>query len=342
MARPGVPRYTRRMYGRARSTRRAKVCAVASALACTLLWSAAGTAQDEPPSLPPPAPPPGPAPPPVPGEPPASIYGDSLGTPPPAAVAGDPTPPPPAPPRGDDNISVFGVRGSLTHADDTAQSLTFAGRSTEYNYDRPFSLRGTGFWGLGGGSAGFDGQLGGSIAIGGRFPFTTWSGPVVRAGAEAYILGNDLIFASHLEFPQLQVGWQYMRGRTVFEVGGKAGAVLTGRLKDPELDGRRVTGTAFEWGAYGSFHLEPIRLDAAFTRIEAREEAPGGPVDVLDASACGIAGFFTACLDARWQRGRVLLPGDVSRELEALQGGVLLGVASRLDHRRRPCMTGCP
>jgi hypothetical protein len=312
------------MFGRGIAALRVARSAAVVALGCaSLLGARAATAQDEPPALPPPAP----APPPPPGAAPAVDLGP---------------PPPPAPPRGDDNISMFGVRGSMTHVDDTAQSLTFAGRSTEYNFNAPFSLRGAGFWGLGGGSAGFDGALGGAIAIGGRFPFTQWSGPVVRAGVEGYLLGNDLIFASLFEFPQLQIGWQYMRGRTVFEIGAKGGAVLTGRLKDPELEGRRVLGTAFEWGGYGSFHLKPVRIDAGFTRIEAREEAPGGAVDVLDVSACGIAGFFTACLDARWQRGLVLLPGDVPREMEALQAGVLLGVVSRLDHRRKPCVTGCP
>ncbi|MEJ7730440.1 MAG: hypothetical protein WKG00_14620 [Polyangiaceae bacterium] len=301
--------------------------AVALALAgAPLLAGRTAAAQDEPPPLPPPGS--APAPPRPPGA---------------AAVAVDlGPPPPPAPPRGDDNISMIGVRGSMTHVDDTAPSLTVAGRSTEYNDSDAFSLRGTGFWGLGGGSAGFDGALGGSVAIGGRFPFTQWSGPVVRAGLEGYLLGNDLIFASLFELPQVQAGWQYMRGRTVLEIGAKGGAVLTGRLRDPELEGRRVLGTAFEWGGYGSFHLKPMRLDATFTRIEAREEAPGGAVDVLDVSACGIAAYFTACLDARWQRGLVLLPGDVPHGMEALQAGVLLGVVSRLDRRRRPCVTGCP
>ena len=261
-------------------------------------------------------------------------------------VAG-PEPPAPPPPEAeaelDDALTTFGVRASVLRAQETSWGLTFAGRAMQYSTNLPYlSWRGGGFWGLGGGSGDFEASLGGALALGGRLPVGKSHGPVLRAGLEGYLLGNDLLYASMFELPQLQLGYQRARGRELFELGAKGGAVLTGRYNDPEREGRRVLGAAFEWGAYGSFHVTPARIDVSFTRVEARQTAPGGPVDVIDGAACGIVSFVAVCLDARYQRGDVRLPGGGSDEVQTMYAGLTIGLASRRDGEGELCVTDCP
>ncbi len=117
--------------------------------------------------------------------------------------------------------------------------------------------------------------------------------------------------------------------------------MLTGRYNDPERNARRVLGAAFEWGAYGSLHVAPARIDASFTRIEARQTLPGGPVDIIDAAACGIVSFVAVCLDARYEQGDVRLPGGAGDEFQTMYAGLTVGLASRRGDDGEICITDC-
>ena len=88
----------------------------------------------------------------------------------------------------------------------------------EFNRRGLFSTHGMHRLAIGGGGAGFEGTLQGSLAGGFRFPVGERHGPVIRAGIFGYLRGNDAFYASLLDLPQVQVGYQYLHGRTVILV----------------------------------------------------------------------------------------------------------------------------
>src|SRR5262249_52918725 len=195
------------------------------------------------------------------------------------------------------------------------------------------------FWVLGGGGGGFEGALGGSLAGGIRLPVTPHGGFVLRAGMEGYLLGNDYLYASMLELPQGQFGYQFMNGRRLFEVGGKLGAVLTGRYRDPQADLTRKLNSAVEWGSYASLHFTPVRLDAAFTRIEARRNEPNTPLDIVSGSVCGLARWVAVCIDGRFERGDLALADGTGKSFQSTYAGLTIGAGYRRDEHRGEAKT---
>ncbi len=165
---------------------------------------------------------------------------------------------------------------------------------------------------LGGGEAGFEGALAGTIDVGYRLPVAEDHGPFGRIGFDGRLQGNDLLYFSILELPRLTLGYQYLKGKNVVEIGARGGAVLTG-LYDPGEDGRRKLG-GFEWGAFVAAQADFLRLDVSAMRIEARKTLNGTPVDVGRASLCGVGGVFGICVDG------MVFHGDA--EMRANDGGI--------------------
>jgi hypothetical protein len=213
------------------------------------------------------------------------------------------------------SLSVTGVRGSFTNVDtgtvkDTTVGVGFAGAAETYALDG--TTHGSGYFMLGGGQGGFEGALAGTIDIGYRIPIADDHGPFGRIGFDGRLQGNDLLYFSMLELPRLTVGWQYLKGTTVFEAGARGGAILAG-LYDPAEDGRRKLN-GFEWGGFVSGQFAFLRFDASFMRIEARKTLNGTPVDVGRAQLCGVGGKVGVCLDG------MLFRGDA--EMRANAGGI--------------------
>lgn len=241
-----------------------------------------------------------------------------------------------------DRLGTLGFRTSATHGSgNTTVGIAFAGRSTEYADIALANSRETLFWALGGGGAGFEGAFGGSLAGGFRVPFDKVQGTVFRIGLEGYILGNKSFYASMFEIPQGQIGYQLLTGSTLFEIGGKAGAVLTGRFRDPTIDATRKFPLSPEWGGYASLHFTPFRVDASFTRIEARNDDLGTPIDLVEGAVCSLAGPFSLCFDGRYERGDIALATTGSTSFRSLYGGATIGFGWRpeKDHRRERATT---
>ena len=198
--------------------------------------------------------------------------------------------------------AVLGIRGSLMHVSGpqdatTAGAMFFLG-SELYRTEGLLSLRSNAIAALGGGNGGVEGALGFGGTIGIRAPVTANQGPVARVGLDMDLLGNEQFYFSHIELPLGEIGYQYSNGATILEIGARGAPLLTGRYNTGDSF-RRELGTSFEWGGYIGAHASIGRLDASFTRIEARSTPPDTPVDVARGSACVYAGKWVAiCADA--------------------------------------------
>lgn len=155
---------------------------------------------------------------------------------------------------------------------------------------------------LGGGEAGFDGALAGTIDVGHRIDVAKTHGPFGRIGFDGRIQGNDLLFFSHLEIPRLTIGYQYLDGKTVLEAGLRGGPIITGRYK-PGAEGRRSLSRALEWGGFLAAQYDLVRFDVSFMRAEARQTLNETPVNVGQAKLCLIGSKFGGCFDGMFFRG---------------------------------------
>ena len=174
---------------------------------------------------------------------------------------------------------MFGVRLSLLHnsrlSDKTTFAVTAQGAGETYRTYRLFSIRTSGIAGLGGGSGGLEGALGATIAVGIRVPLGEHHGPIIRVGLGGELLGNSQFYYSNIDLPTGEIGYQYISGHTIFEVGGYAAL----------------------HGAFG-------RVDANFMHIVASNTDPGTGVDVLRGTACGFVNTkIGICADAMFVHG---------------------------------------
>jgi len=194
---------------------------------------------------------------------------------------------------------VFGARGSVasTSGGQTTQGtgIEFYADSEEYWRKGIFS----GVWqykaGIGGGGLGLEGTLLGGGGWGFRVPVTDHQGPVFRAGGVGYIMGDDAFFASLLELPQLQAGWQWSRGHAVVEAAATSGAVLTGRYRAWHADTRDL-GSGLAYGGHVSLQVPWVRLSASAEQLASGDGLPA--VDVGMATLCAVASPIAICADA--------------------------------------------
>ena len=226
-----------------------------------------------------------------------------------------------------DVVNVFGVRGSLTRveAHDAVAGAALGGEGIAYDTRGPATIRLAHFAFIGGGTGGVEGGIGLAYAMGTRLDLGKHHGPLARLGGRAQLFGNDELYASHVELPELHLGYQLLAPRLHLELAARGGAVLVGRYNPDEA--RRPLGKAFEWGAIVSARVDAVHLDVEWMRIEARASEPDTPVDVLSALLCGAAYPVGVCLDARRYSGDVR-GGSGTRSLSATYLGLAVGAAN--------------
>lgn len=307
---------------------------VAGALGAVLL--ASGWARAQP--LPPPAQPYPPLPPPPQSSPPQPY--------PPPQAAPAPTPYP-APSKDEDaekpgwnlDAESFGLRGTTlgtTGSDRDARTygLGLAGLGLANLQDRVFTARADALWHLGGGSGGFEGQFGGSVAVGGAWLVDGAHGPFVRVGVQGYLLGNDSFFQSTILFPQGQLGWHIgSRDGFLLEIGGNVAPMLDGRF-DVGDEGRRRLGSSSAYGLYGDLFVGPLSGTIGW-RHEKAVSLPGTSVNELAGHMCLATGRekkkngFALCFDGRYTTGDVAY-GDPLRTstANAAYFGITLGIGT--------------
>lgn len=233
-------------------------------------------------------------------------------------------------------LSVTGIRPSLTSVSSPGTRQTsdigvaFAGTVDSYALDG--SAHGQMQWVLGGGQAGFEGMLAGVIEGGYRADFTKNQGLFGRAGFDGRLQGNDRLYFSALELPRISLGYQFLTGRTVLEIGARSGPILTGRF-NPGDSGIRSLSGSFEYGGFASAQFDFLRLDATALRIDARKTGDHTPVDVGRASLCGIGGKVGICADFSVFRGTANMGNGADgaplgfRDVLATYAGVTFGLA---------------
>ena len=222
---------------------------------------------------------------------------------------------------------VYGLRGSVVHvngaAAGTGAGIMATTQGEEYVRAGILSARGLHRLSIGGGGAGFEGAAMASVALGFRAPFGEHHGPVIRAGLVGEVLGNDALYDSRLEAPQLQLGYQYTRGITVFELGATTGVVITGRHRAGDSSTRSI-GNDVEVGAHLAIQIPWLRLGASAVRLPTHD-AIHTPVSTVDGTICVIAVPFAVCGDARASRADAFTaPGAPATEVRALYAGITL------------------
>jgi hypothetical protein len=152
-------------------------------------------------------------------------------------------------------------------------------------------------------------------------------------GLHGYLRGNDSYYASLIELPQLQLGYQYMRGNTVVELGGKAGAVLTGRERIG--DARRMLGTGLEYGGYGALQLPWMRAGLELSRLPV-DDAVSTRVDVAEGTLCVRGAPFAICADARAAFTKAeLSANEPASRVRSVYAGLLLGFTAEGKPRHK-------
>lgn len=230
-------------------------------------------------------------------------------------------------------LSVTGVRFSATRVATSAGQVTnnyglgFAGGVDTYALDG--GARGSLNWVLGGGDAGFEGMLAGTIDVGYRLDVTERTGPFGRAGFDGRMQGNDRLYFSALELPRLTLGWQYLDGKTAIEGGIRGGPILTGRYNPGDNGHRRLNGS-FEVGLFASATVSILKMEATVMRIDASGNGTGRPVDVARGSFCALAGKVGICGDLMGIRGDADMGpnGGGMVVAHSAYAGVSIGVAS--------------
>lgn len=229
--------------------------------------------------------------------------------------------------------SVFGVRLAALNtkgaeADGTFIGAMVAATSEQYHVGHVYSGHYGSYGYLGGGSAGFEGGLGGTLMLGARAPFGDKHGPLARIGTSMEMQGNKRFYYSRIVLPMAEIGYQYAPNDfTVLEVGGRGGAVITGRYDTGHRTRRELGGGSFEWGLYGAAHTKITRFDLSYTRIEANDNYPGGAVGTLRGMGCVYLGHLGICADAMAVSGKgyIGLP-RVPLDVTTIYGGLTVGV----------------
>lgn len=230
-------------------------------------------------------------------------------------------------------LSVVGIRPTLTRISSAGTGLGttndfgvgFAGSIDSYALDG--ASHGQMQFMLGGGQAGFEGMLAGVIELGYRLDVSEKQGPFARAAFDGRMQGNDRLYFSALELPRLTLGWQFLSGRTVLELGARGGPILTGRFNPGDSGVRNISGS-IEYGAFASAQVEFLKFEATAMRIDARKTGNFTPVDLGRGSVCAIAGKVGICGDFTIFRGDARFPIYGHQEALATYAGVTVGVAS--------------
>jgi hypothetical protein len=123
----------------------------------------------------------------------------------------------------------------------------------------------------------------------------------------------------------MSLGWQFATRRTVLELGGRTGPILTGRF-NPGDGVRRTTG-AWEYGVTAAAQVEFLRFEATAMRIDARSTGDHSPVDVGRGALCAVAGRLGVCGDFMALHGSANFGGPIVAMQDALAtyAGVTLG-----------------
>lgn len=222
--------------------------------------------------------------------------------------------------------TILGVRTTLTQVDHgsgvehgflTAYSTELY--TTLAHVTGHFALAGA----VGGGSAGNEGSIGGTLDLGMRANVTPTSGPFVRFAIDAFVLGNDALYLSLFEPAQGRVGYQLLDGETLLEAGVIAGYLPLGRFD--AAAGTRDLSDAPELGLYGAVDLDLFRADARFAHLPAEGSARTA-LNLLRVALCSYPRPLALCADLLYVHGDASFGAHGSRATSAVYSGFTFGL----------------
>ena len=186
-------------------------------------------------------------------------------------------------------------------APQTASGMLASTRASARGGADGLSVNMDAFGALGGGSQGVEGSFGGTFTLGFRSVVANNAGFFGRLGLGGYLLGNGAFYASRLEVPQLEAGFNIHGDWLTLELGGRGGIVVAGRH---DLGARREL-RGREHGLFANLGNQAFQLWLDYSRVESPHTGPGTPVDVYSTTLCVLPEPLALCADARRHLGRV-------------------------------------
>jgi hypothetical protein len=223
--------------------------------------------------------------------------------------------------------TVLGGRVSLTYGDANTHKRVQTGFQTFYSTEhfatrKYLTLHALGFGSIGGGTAGTEGSLGLGLDVGFRGEVTEQSGPFVRLGMAGLLLGNSAFYVSYFEPMQERVGYQWLEGDTLFEVGATHGTIPVARF-NPGRHVHRDLSRSNELGGYAAVRYAGFRVNATFMHIlgDGRND-----VELARSMICSYQLGIALCADALFARGRASQSGQ-SEMTNTLYMGLTVGLS---------------
>ena len=237
-------------------------------------------------------------------------------------------------------VQTFGVAATQTLRrleDRSSADGSILASASHFAYDTRiiFSGRSTGFGFIGGGSAGFEGGLGGELAFGLRLPFAKTHGPFARVAVEGFLMGNDTFFASLLELPKGEFGYQLLNPEVLFEFAATAGPVLAGRYNVDDVPARPLGGL-LQVGGHAAFGLRHVHLELAIERFDSSDYELD-PLTEVGGSLCGLPLVFAVCAHVRHLAAGANAPAP---DMRIAYLGIHVGVITASDPRRHANRNG--
>ena len=142
---------------------------------------------------------------------------------------------------------------------------------------------------IGGGQAGFDAGADVDLQIGGLWALAERQALVARVGARGYIYGNRGLFASLLELPAAEAGYQLLSASWHVELLARGGLALLGAHRTLDAPTDELGGTLM-YGAGAALGWRALNAEVGWSAIGAEGQR-------LEATACAIAGKLALCAE---------------------------------------------
>lgn len=188
----------------------------------------------------------------------------------------------------------IGPWGGVAHADTgleaaSSWSLGFEYSALAYMNLGRLTARYRHLYRIGCGQAGFDAGADVDVQVGTSWSLAERQAIVARVGARGYIYGNDRLFASLLELPALEAGYQLLSPSWHVELLGRAGLALLGKhrvLDEPSDD---VGGTPM-YGVAAALGWRTLHAEMGWAAL-------GTDGHRIDATGCAIVGKLGLCAE---------------------------------------------
>lgn len=225
--------------------------------------------------------------------------------------------------------SVLAIGGTATHVSGGASERDDAGVVTSYRTEHFSTLRGLAghvqlSFAIGGGTAGTETDLRGSVDFGMRLAMTDTSGPFLRAGPSGLLVGHRRLSLSLIDPLQARVGYQSLDGDALVEWGLLFGRSWAGRLAAAGLS--RELGNAWSLGAYFVARMSDFRIHGSLLQLVTTSAVPAAEVWLGQLGLCGYPRPFALCFELLDARGDGSTRAGARRAIRTRYAGLALGL----------------